>query len=583
MKDRKTSSIAWILHFATQCRGKMIVSVILAILGSASGMIPYFTVSALIVQLCAGDYSLTGIIQAAFIVLVGYLGKVWLSTASTVLSHHSAFTILKNIRTALTAKLARVPMGTVLDTPSGKYKSILVDTVEKLELPLAHLIPEVTANLLIPLFMIIYLFVLDWRLALVSLITIPIGLFCYMGMMKDYQVRYSRVQESGKNMDAAIVEYIGGIEIIKAFNQSAVSYGKYATAVKESREAKASWFQKTNGYFVAGIAIMPANLLGVLPFGSWLFMHGRLDASVFISCVILSLSLVHLLIQAMEYTDSLAMVDSTVQEIAGLLQEEELNRPQKPVTLLNHTVSMSHVCFGYHGEEVLHDVSFDAVPNGMTAIVGPSGSGKSTMARLISSFWDVNSGAVLLGGIDVRKLPLSQVMDTVAYVSQDNFLFNLSIRENIRIGKPSATDFEVEEAAKRANCHDFILSLPKGYETLAGDGGGNLSGGERQRIAIARAIIKNSPVVVLDEATAFTDPESEAVIQTSLNELVRGKTLIVIAHRLGTIIGADKIIVMNNGKIQAQGIHQELLDSCSLYKTLWTAYTSARDTREEEK
>ncbi len=582
MKEKKMNSLSWILRFAGQCRGKMIASVILAVFGSASGMLPYFAVSALVVRLCAGDYNLAAAIHASLIALIGYLGKVWLSTVSTMLSHHSAFTILKNIRTLLAAKLSRVPMGTVLDTPSGKFKSVLVDTVEKLELPLAHLIPEVTANLLIPLFMIVYLFALDWRLALISLATIPVGLVCYMGMMMDYQIRYGRVLAAGKNMDASIVEYIGGIEIIKAFNQSAASYGKYMEAVKESRAAKSSWFQKTNGYFVAGIAIMPASLLGVLPLGSWLYIEGSLSAPVFIACVILSLGLVRPLIQALEYTDSLAMVDSTVKEIAELLEEAELARPTESVALPDYNVSLSNVCFGYQDAEVLHDVSFEAVPGGMTAIVGPSGSGKSTVARLIASFWEADSGAVMLGGLDVRKIPLAQVMDIVAYVSQDNFLFNLSIRENIRIGNPSATDAEIEEAAKRASCHDFILSLPKGYDTPAGDGGGNLSGGERQRIAIARAILKNSPVVVLDEATAFTDPENEAVIQASINELVQGKTLIVIAHRLGTIVGADRIIIMNSGKVEAQGTHTELLATSTLYETLWTAYTSARDTGEED-
>ena len=583
MKEKKQSSIAWILNFAKQCRGKMAASVILAVLGSVSGMVPYFAVSALVIRLCAGDFSVAGAINTALLALLGYLGKVWLSTASTVLSHRSAFSILKSIRVSLTAKLARVPMGTILDTPSGKYKSILVDTVEKLELPLAHLIPELTANLSVPLFMTIYLFVLDWRLALISLATIPIGLVCYMGMMKDYQVRYGRLLTAGKNMDAAIVEYIGGIEVIKTFNQSAASYGKYMDAVEESRESKSSWFQQTNGYFVAGIAIMPASLLGVLPLGSWLFMQGSLSSAAFITCIILSLGLVRPLIQALEYTDNLAMVDSTVQEIAGILQEAELERPKEAVAIPNNDIALCDVRFGYGETEVLHGVSFEIVPGGMTAIVGPSGSGKSTVARLIASFWEADSGAVKLGGVDVRKLPLSQVMDTVAYVSQDNFLFNLSIRENIRIGKPNASDSEIEEAAKRASCHDFILNLSNGYDTLAGDGGGNLSGGERQRIAIARAILKNSPVVLLDEATAFTDPENEAMIQASINELVQDKTLIVIAHRLGTIVGADKIVVMNEGNVEAQGTHAELLANCPLYESLWRAYNSARDTGEEEK
>lgn len=454
--------------------------------------------------------------------------------------------------------------------------------MEKLELPLAHMIPELTANLLIPVLMMVYLFFLDWRIALISLVTLPIGLLCYMGMMKDYERRYQRVLTAGKNMDAAIVEYIGGIEVIKAFNQSASSYGKYADAVKENDAAKSTWFRQTNGYYAAGIAIMPASLLGVLPLGSWLFIEGSLAAPTFITCIILSLGLIRPLIQALQYTDSLAMVDSTVQEVAALLDAEELCRPTQPAELDGCQVSFREVCFGYGETEVLHSITFDTVPQGMTAIVGPSGSGKSTVARLIASFWEADGGRITIGGKDVRSLPLSQVMDTVAYVSQDNFLFHLSIRENIRIGKPDATEEEIVAAAKRASCHDFILSLPQGYDTLAGDGGSSLSGGERQRIAIARAMLKNSPVVLLDEATAFTDPENESVIQASIDELVQGKTLIVIAHRLSTIVGADRIVVLNHGRVEAQGNHEELLRACPLYQNLWQAHRGARDMREEE-
>ena len=581
MEQTKNNTFGWILRFAAQCRRKMIASVLLAVLGSICGVIPCLSVSQIVIQICRQDYKLTPIAFWAAIALVGYLGNTWFETISTILSHGSAFTILKNIRTELTGKLSRVPMGYILDTPSGKFKTLLVDTVEKLELPLAHMIPELTANILIPVLMLVYLFVLDWRIALISLVTIPVGLMCYMGMMTDYEKRYSRVLTAEKNMDAAIVEYINGIEVIKAFNQSAASYGKYAAAVKENESAKATWFRQTNSFYVAGISIMPSCLLGVLPLGAYLYLRGSITASVLITCIILALGLVKPLIQALQYTDSLAMVDSTVKEITRLLEAVELNRPIQPVQLENHHISFQNVCFGYGDTEVLHKVSFDAVPGGITAIVGPSGSGKSTVARLIASFWEADSGAVKIGGIDVRNLPLSQVMDTVAYVSQDNFLFHMTIKENIRLGKSGATDEEVIAAAKQASCHDFISALPHGYDTLVGDGGGSLSGGERQRIAIARAILKNSPVVVLDEATAFTDPENEAVIQASINKLVQGKTLIVIAHRLSTIIEAEKILVMNQGQIEAQGTHRELLQSSELYRELWEAHISAKDTGEE--
>ncbi|WP_337788513.1 ABC transporter ATP-binding protein [Phocaeicola plebeius] len=579
-KKKKNNAFRWILHFAGQCRGRLTASVLLAILGSACGVVPYLAVTQIIIRILGKNYDLVPIGLLALLALLGYLGGTWLNTASTMLSHRSAFMILKNIRTELTAKLSRVPMGTILDTPSGNFKTLLVDTVEKLELPLAHMIPELTANILIPVLMLLYLFVLDWRIALISLITIPIGLFCYMGMMKDYEKRYCRVLTAGKNMDAAIVEYVGGIEVIKAFNQSSSSYGKYADAVKENEAAKATWFKQTNGFYVAGISIMPSCLLGVLPLGAWLFQSGSLTAPVFIACIILALGLVKPLIQALQYTDSLAMVDSTVQEIAGMLEEKEIKRPLEPVPLENSNISFREVSFSYGDTEVLHQISFDAAPCGMTAIVGPSGSGKSTVARLIASFWEADSGEVQIGGVDVRRLPLKQVMDLVSYVSQDNFLFHLSVKENIRIGRPGASDEEVIVAAKQASCHDFITALPQGYDTLAGEGGSSLSGGERQRIAIARAILKNSPVVILDEATAFTDPENEAVIQASINELVQGKTLIVIAHRLSTITAADKILVMDNGRIEAEGTHDALLRDCLLYRELWEAHISAKDTKE---
>lgn len=580
MEQKKNNVLRWILRFAGQCRGRLTASVLLAVLGSACGVVPYLAVTQIIIRLLSRNYELVPIGLLALLALLGYLGGTWLNTASTMLSHRSAFIILKNIRTELTAKLSRVPMGTILDTPSGKFKTLLVDTVEKLELPLAHMIPELTANILIPVLMLLYMFVLDWRLALISLITIPIGLFCYMGMMKDYEKRYSRVLTAGKNMDAAIVEYVGGIEVIKAFNQSSSSYGKYADAVKENEAAKATWFKQTNGFYVAGISIMPSCLLGVLPLGAWLFQSGSLTAPVFIACIILALGLVKPLIQALQYTDSLAMVDSTIQEIAGMLEEKEMKRPLEPVPLENSNISFREVSFGYGDAEVLHRISFDAAPCGMTAIVGPSGSGKSTVARLIASFWEADSGEVQIGGVDVRSLPLKQVMDMVSYVSQDNFLFHLSVKENIRMGRPDASDEEVIAAAKQASCHDFISALPQGYDTLAGEGGSSLSGGERQRIAIARAILKNSPVVILDEATAFTDPENEAVIQASINELVRGKTLIVIAHRLSTITAADKILVMDNGRVEAEGTHDALLKDCPLYRELWEAHISAKDTKE---
>ena len=581
MNNQKEKTITWILKFASKCKGKMIASVVLAILGSICSIVPYLSVGQIVIKICQKNYNYEYIFMWSVIALIGYILGVWLSTYSTMLSHKSAFTILQSIRQRLALKLSNFPMGEIVSIPSGKLKSLIVDTVERLELPLAHMIPELTANILIPLLMLIYMFLLDFRMALISLITIPVGLVCYMGMMKDYEKRYKTVLNAEKNMNASIVEYIGGIEVVKAFNQGTQSYQKFSDAVNENEKVKCRWFKQTNPYYVAGIVIMPSCLIGVLPLGSYLFMNGTLDASALIICTILSLGLVNPLIQALQYTDSLAMVDSTVKEIMGMLNKQELKRPAENTKLNSSNLVFQNVSFGYRDKEVLHNISFHAVDNGITAIVGPSGSGKSTIARLIASFWDIDKGEIMLGGVPMSQLSLETVMNAVAYVSQDNYLFNLSIKENIRLGKEDASDEEVIQAAKKASCHNFIMSLPNGYDTQVGDGGGNLSGGEKQRIAIARAILKNSPIIVLDEATAFTDPENEAIIQKSINELIKRKTLIVIAHRLSTITSADKIIVINEGKIEAEGTHNELVENCRLYKTLWEAHIAAKDTNEE--
>lgn len=563
------------MSFAREAHGGLTASVVLAVLGAAAGIVPYIAAAQILTLICAGMYELGPIAAAAFVALVGYLGSVWLASASTIISHRCAFITLNSIRKALTDKLSRVPMGTVLDQPSGTFKTLIVDTVEKLELPLAHMVPELTANTLIPVLMLAYLFVLDWRLALISLITIPVGICCYMGMMKDYGPRYARVLDASKNMDAAIVEYIGGIEVIKGFNQSTASYGRYVDAVRANEDAKVTWFRQTNPFYVAGVTIMPSCLIGVLPLGSLLYLSGDISASALITCIILALGLVKPLMQALRYTDSLAMVDSTVAEVSTLLDAPEMKRPSTPVEIPDYRITFDKVSFGYGKEEVLHGISLAIEPHAMTALVGPSGSGKSTVARLIASFWEADGGSVGIGGIDVKDIPLEQVMRSISYVTQDNYLFDLTVRENIRMGKPDASDAEVEEAAQRASCHEFICALPAGYDTCVGSAGARLSGGERQRIAIARAVLKDAPIVILDEATAFTDPENEAAIQASISGLVAGKTLVIIAHHLSTIVGADKIVVMDHGRVSAEGTHHELLGSSPLYRSLWNAQQEA--------
>jgi ATP-binding cassette subfamily B protein len=575
--DKQQHSLGRLLGFARQCAGLLSASVALAAAGVACGMIPYIAVSVMLSRLYQGGASAQDMILWAAIAFGGHAGSVGSGTLSTMLSHKAAFTILKTIREDMAAKMARMPLGYVLRLPSGKVKTLLVDTVEKMEAPLAHLIPELSSNLLIPLGMACYLFILDWRMALAAIATFPVGLLCYLGMTRDYAERYGKVQLASKNMNAAVVEYINGIEVIKAFNQSASSYEKFVSAVKANQDELSGWFCSCSGYFTLGIAIAPASLLFVLPCAAFLHGNGSLDAPTAATCVILSLGLLPPLIRALEYTDNLAMVDGTVRELCSMLDEPELERPELPASLEDRSVVFDRVSFGYTSEEVLRDVSFSLVEGGVTALIGPSGSGKSTIAKLLAGFWDVSKGQILLGRVDIRRLPLSQAMEHIAYVSQDTFLFDMSLMDNIRIGKPGATDEEVVAAAKAAACHDFIMALPGGYNNPAGDAGRRLSGGERQRVTIARAILKDSPIIILDEATAFTDPENEAYIQDSINSLVQGKTLLVIAHRLSTIVRADRIIVLREGAIEAQGTHPELLSGCALYRQLWEAHTDTKE------
>lgn len=581
---KKDNSFSMLFTFAKPCKNILYVSVFFAILGVASGMVPYFAISAIIVELYMGTATINSFIILAGIALFGQIGRVCFGTFSSILSHKAAFSILKKIRTDIASKLSRMPLGNIIEIPSGKLKVLMVDTVEKMEIPLAHLIPEMTSNLLVPLFMATYMFWLDWRMALLAIVTLPVGILCYMCMTKDYAVRYGEVQKAEKNMNAAIVEYINGIEVIKAFNQSSSSYDKYVMAVKKNRDTMKKWFSDTCGYHVAGMAIAPTSLVTVLPAGVYFHMSGTLDAPTAIICFILSLGLIQPILQALSYTDSLAMMGSTLNQVSELLDEKEIERGDISIPLKGSGASFEHVSFSYTGVggNVLHDVSFEIIQGGMTAIVGSSGSGKSTLAKLLVSFWDVDSGRILIGGIDVRKMPLADAMQAVAYVSQDNFLFNMSLRENIRMGRPDATDAEVEDAAKGAACHGFITSLPQGYDTLAGDTGARLSGGERQRITIARAILKDSPLIVLDEATSFADPENEAFIQQSISSLVKNRTLVVIAHRLSTIIHANCIVVMDNGKVSAVGTHEELLQTSELYSRMWQAHIGAYDKKEKE-
>lgn len=575
---KKQSPVGRIWQLGKDEHGKLIVAVVLAVVGSVCGIVPYFAVAKIIALLLAGEKVLQTYITWFLTALVCYWLRTVLYNGALSISHKATFNILKTIRQLLLAKLPKLPLGTVLDTSSGQFQQTIVDQVDSMETTLAHLFPEMTANIAAPVLTILYLFVLDWRLALLSLVVFPIAFYFMMTVMGSYGKDYEGAVKATNEMSSTLIEYINGIEVIKAFNQGSRSYARLADKVRYNAQYYFNWMKKSQLGMALAYAFFPAQMLTILPVGWLLWLHGSLTAETFLTVILLSLGMAAPIVAAFNFVDTLAMVGTTVGQVDAILTAEEQEHSTAPVSFANHDIALEHVSFGYHDDkEILHDISLNIPSGQMTALVGPSGSGKSTIAKLAAGFWDVKQGRITMGGCDLRSIPLSQLYEQVAYVSQDNYLFDDTVRENIRMGRLSATDAEVEAAAHAAGCDSFIADLEHGYDTRVGGGGAHLSGGERQRIAIARAMLKDAPVILLDEATAYMDPENEALIQNAVNELVKNKTVIVIAHRLSTITGAANIVVVKDGCIAAQGTHPQLLETSPLYKEMWQAHIGAKD------
>lgn len=581
--QKEKNTFGWILTFAGQKKSGYTASVLLAVTGAVFQILPFFVMAKVIARLLDGNKDLTAYLVDCAVMAAFWLLRVLFHSLSTAQSHRATFAVLGNIRKQGLARLSRMPLGDVQSKGSGELKNILVERVDSIEPTLAHAIPEMSSNAIVVLATLVYLFVLDWRMALASLITLPMGMVFFMLMMAGYDKNYARTVAATSKLNDTAVEYIGGIEVIKVFGKAKSSCEKFVAAARECARSYIDWMNKSNFYFTFAMNIMPSTLLTVLPIGGLLMKNGTLTTENFILIVILSMGLITPVIGCMKFTDDLARVDTIIGQVTDILTAPELPRPDSDKHVPeNSAVELHGVCFGYGDENVLHGVDLTFHEGTVNALVGPSGSGKSTIAKLIASFWDVGSGSITIGGADIRDISAGHCQKLVAYVSQDNFLFDNTVRENIRMGRPDATDAEVEQAAMDCGCFDFIMGLENGFDTRVGSGGGHLSGGERQRISIARAMLKNSPIIILDEATAYTDPENEAIIQESVARLVRGKTLIVIAHRLSTIADADQIIVVNDGHIEATGTQTELMQNCPLYQTLWNAHITSRDSLKGE-
>ena len=562
--------------------GQILSSVIIAIIGVFCSVVPYFALAKITQNIAISNTDLEFYIRPILLILGGLIGSVIFHEISTLISHNLAFRIIEDERKKLVRKINRLSMGEIEKRSSGEWTQFMVETLNKIEQPIAHVIPEVIANLIIPIALVVIIFIMDWRIGIANLITLPLGVLFSILMMGGYEEKSRNYQEAAKNMNTTAVEYIRGIQVIKAFNKSASSYGKFVDAVNSNRDSMLNWYLSVCFYMTAAMEVLPSTLLFVLPTSLYLYMNGSIEVGNLIMCVLLSYACYKPLIKAMSHMDTMANVRVVIDEIKNVMELPELERGNGEEKIRSYDINFENVCFAYNDKKKVFDnLSFSAKENKLTAIVGYSGGGKSTIAKLIAGYWNINKGKISVGNVNLKDVSLEKNMELVTYVSQENYLFRKSIIDNMRMANQNASIEEIKDACKKASCHDFIMSLPNGYETIIGESGSNLSGGERQRLTIARALLKDSPIVLLDEATAYSDPDNEAEIQKSIDALVENKTVIMIAHRLSTIIGADKIIVLNNGEIEAEGTHKELLEKSETYAKMWKSHISLSNDRGE--
>lgn len=568
-----------LMSVAPEYKIKMRLSVIFACIGELFSFSTYFFsayAAGWLIKNAGGN--LVGfdvLLKYAFFAIGSLLLYFIFTGFSTTISHKTSFSILAKLRQTLFEKLKVIPMGYLVDNPVGKIKVIIMDRVADMEDWVAHLMPELPSRLLHPILCIVILFCLDWRIGLSIFVPLPIALVGMATMMYKYRSRMAVWLSSYANVADRSAEYVRGIPVIKAFAQDKVSYGKFADAVKFYHFSTMKWWKQSwFGKALTTAAMMTPQIVS-MPLAFYLYGKGQIGIETLLLSLILPIAILPQAFAIMMSFELFQMASNTWVSIQELLDIPAQKRPDvenKAAIDKNEGIEFDRISFSYHdGTEVLHNISFKTSPGEVTALVGPSGGGKSTIAKLLAGFWDQSSGTISIGGIDTRNISFKQLAEEISFVSQDNFLFDVSIRDNVRLGKPDATEDEIVAAAKAARCHDFIMALPDGYDTKAGEAGDAMSGGERQRITLARAILKPASTIILDEATAYADPENEALIQEAISNLIKGKNVVIVAHKLNTIKQAHQIILIDKGQIIAKGKHDELIKE-PLYASLWKQY-----------
>ena len=567
-----------LLQIAGQRKGLLFTSCILAVLHSVLSLVPYALVFYIIKELTkrVPDFSLTYsyVSYAIGAILISMLAFF----LSGVLSHIAAFNILYGLRKTLTNKVGVLPMGYLSHRNSGAFKKIISDDVERIETFVAHQIPDFVKAAALPLLTISYLFKEDWRLALISCLPLVVlALIMPLMLGKKNQHLTEKYHHSLEELSSGIVEYVRAMPVMKIFQQSAETFEKYGKKVYIFHRFVSDWIRHSSAPFAIFMSFASNAMLPVLALGLYLYFRQGVSLPTLLLFLILGTGYMRPLFVMSNMVMQLQLIEQGVQQIDAILTQPILPEGKTSEQPQNHDICFDQVSFAYEADRyVLEDISFTAKEGTITALVGPSGAGKSTVGQLLSRFWDVTKGCITIGGIDICEFPTEVLMRQVSFVFQDSFMFQQTMYENIRMGMDKTKD-EVIAAAKAAQLHDFIMSLSQGYETRFGQSGVHLSGGEQQRFQLARAILKDAPILVLDEATAFADPENEHKIQEAFAQLIRGKTVLVIAHRLSTITTADQIIVFEKGHINSVGTHSELLEHSPLYKRMWDAHNRAKE------
>lgn len=578
-KRRKNiGAIGRILEYAGPYKKYTYAAVVVLILAALAQVVPYALIAGLLQGLVeAKTMAMDAVWWTVAGVAVAGIAYAILYLFGLTLSHKAAYHTLENLRISLQEKLEAQPIGSVRAIGSGAVKKYFSDDIESIELLLAHAIPEGIANISVPAVTLIVLIAIDWRLALFTAISVAFGYFTMKQMYTTGMDRMGSYFAASKRLNNMIIEFVNGMEVVKVFNREGDLGSRYQKTVTSYRDFVLAWYKSTWPWMSLYGSLLANITLYTLPFGMLFVMSGTMSLTKLIIVLCMSFAISPMLVRLMAFGGTLPQVNFKIQALEKAMDRAPLHVGAAPFAGDDHTVRFDSVRFTYGGAQVLRGVSFTAPEGKMTALVGASGSGKSTIARLLVHYYDVVEGAITLGGQDIASMDLATLGNQISYVSQEVFLFNKSILENIRDGKPGASDEEVLAAARAAQCDEFVQKLPRGYETLAGSSGGQLSGGQRQRIALARAILRNAPVVVLDEATAFVDPENEEKINAAVRHMVKGKTVIVIAHRLRTVQNADTILVLDHGVVSAQGTHDQLLQLSPLYHHLWETSESAAD------